>query len=1170
MTRSRYPGTRPFGDSPEDSALFFGRTREGEQLHLRVLSVPLVVQFAKSGLGKTSLLQAWLFPRLRQKPFLPAMVRLNVPGETLARAVARSMGEACRAEGLPFPEAPADSLAELLSSTTVWRDDLLLTPVLVFDQFEEIFTLRDAAFREDLARELGALAAGTASARPMLKIVLSLREDYLGSLQELSGAIPGLFHERLRLEPLDEAAAREAITAPAQLVAGTAESPYSSPAFDFEPAALESMIDYLKGSSGIIEPFQLQLLCRHAEEIASGKRNPSGAPVTLTVADFQGARGFASVLENFYRDTLLKLPRSQRKRAQALCERGLLDVTGHRLMLEQGQIRRAFGLEAGALATLAEQRLVHRERRLESVFYEISHDRLAESIFASRPFRLPPAVKRAFWASALAAALVVGGLLWWHDVVQTEREKAEGMVSFLLGDFLEEVRDIGRSTMLEEVQEHLDQRVGAVDDWVDLNRGLALRNRGDLKRTRGSVAEAAVLFGQALEAFQVDLDDRASRREAARTHGRLGEALADQGQLTQASSQYEAAVAAWRQVVGGGEAADPDDCTGLAESLLTAGDLRARMGEGTLAHAHLTEALGIVSDLLFGPAKGDRGCGFASGKVEPYPDPRTLEVFGEAASLRARLFGYRDDYEGAAALTLEAKRLRPPSISIRKNALVALASRGRGRAAEDPQNALEDYRTVLADFEELRRWDPANRLWQREWAATQLLMSEGILACHANKAKNCQQMPALEEAEVMSLEAMATLRALAGLDPGDLSLPRDLAWALQDHAHVLAARGRHVERLASLEEAERIYGGAASAKAAEGVEELGLLLGEKSDALSALGRTSEAQASLQVSTKLLEGLLESHPDGVSYLWELSAARQRHAALLRKGGDRAGAEAADREAKQLDARYQALMNQGVDEAAKLRALHTTRVNEGATLSAAGDHAAALGKFKEAEAAARERVRLQPSAFGGYADLRNVYDWIQLMESELHRDEKRAAALNAGMQAAQVAALLAPEESTVAAGADLAKLRVTFGRFLYDGGRLEEALAIVQAQVVVGEDVGVPGAWQDARHLWSLGNAKCGLGMVSRDLKRAGWEEAVRSGLIHIQRAAEIDKRNPEYPKEVGSWRKYLADQLEADGRPERAAPEYRLALDAYRRAIGIAPADQDAREAIRQLTERGVR
>ena len=159
-TCSRYPGARPFTDSPEDQARFYGREAEGEELYLRVLSVPLLVQFAASGLGKTSLLQAYLFPRLWLRPFLPVMVRLDAATESLVDAVARSLEQACKTKGLKFPKVRKDGLWELLSTALVWRDDLLLTPVLVFDQFEEVITLRDRAFRDTLADELGALATG--------------------------------------------------------------------------------------------------------------------------------------------------------------------------------------------------------------------------------------------------------------------------------------------------------------------------------------------------------------------------------------------------------------------------------------------------------------------------------------------------------------------------------------------------------------------------------------------------------------------------------------------------------------------------------------------------------------------------------------------------------------------------------------------------------------------------------------------------------------------------------------------------------------------------------------------------------------------------------------------------------------------------------------------------
>ncbi len=358
---SRYPRTPPISDSADDVARFFGRDAEAEELYLRVLSVPLLVQFGNSGLGKTSLLQAGLFPRLRRKPFLPVTIRLNNAEESLTAAVIRAIRESCQSEGIEPAHRNTDGLWELLSSLTVWRDDLLLTPVLVFDQFEEVFTLRDAPFRAEIASELGALASGIPPARaagtrrPALKVLISLREDYLGALEEFSAAIPGLFHERLRLGPLTEEAARDAITGPARIA-----GPDLSPPFEFDPAALDMMIDELKGKSGVIEPFQLQLLARHAETIATRKGGGR-----LTPEDFRGTHDFESVLKNFYRGTLQSItPRSQRAKAELLAEEGLLGASGHRLMLEERQILSEYGVTPETLQALESSRLIRRERRL--------------------------------------------------------------------------------------------------------------------------------------------------------------------------------------------------------------------------------------------------------------------------------------------------------------------------------------------------------------------------------------------------------------------------------------------------------------------------------------------------------------------------------------------------------------------------------------------------------------------------------------------------------------------------------------------------------------------------------------------------------------------------------------------------------------------------------------
>ena len=53
-----------------------------------------------------------------------------------------------------------------------------------------------------------------------------------------------------------------------------------------------------------------------------------------------------------------------------------------------------------------------------------------------------------------------------------------------------------------------------------------------------------------------------------------------------------------------------------------------------------------------------------------------------------------------------------------------------------------------------------------------------------------------------------------------------------------------------------------------------------------------------------------------------------------------------------------------------------------------------------------------------------------------------------------------------------------------------------------------------------------------------------------------------------WRKYLAGQLEADGRKEEVWEEYRLALKAYQEAAGRAQGDEGGGKRSRILLSMG--
>src|SRR4051812_21015349 len=135
--------------SEETRVFFHGREDDAAELARRVQRKLLTVLFGQSGHGKTSLLRAGLVPRLRDEGYCPVYVRLDYAPESPppAEQIKDAIFAATRAAGTwtkTGASVPGETLWEFLHH----RDDQLsdatgnpLIPLLIFDQFEEIFTL---------------------------------------------------------------------------------------------------------------------------------------------------------------------------------------------------------------------------------------------------------------------------------------------------------------------------------------------------------------------------------------------------------------------------------------------------------------------------------------------------------------------------------------------------------------------------------------------------------------------------------------------------------------------------------------------------------------------------------------------------------------------------------------------------------------------------------------------------------------------------------------------------------------------------------------------------------------------------------------------------------------------------------------------------------------------
>jgi len=166
---SPWPGLAAFRE--QDQEFFCGRDAEIAELHRLVMREQVTLLFGLAGLGKTSLLQAGLFPRLREENLLPVPIRLDHSdgAAPLASQVKVAIAGEAKAHQI---EAPASVEGESLWAhfhrvgSDYWSErNRLVVPVLVFDQFEEIFThgtngmIRAAASRAFL-EELTELAVG--------------------------------------------------------------------------------------------------------------------------------------------------------------------------------------------------------------------------------------------------------------------------------------------------------------------------------------------------------------------------------------------------------------------------------------------------------------------------------------------------------------------------------------------------------------------------------------------------------------------------------------------------------------------------------------------------------------------------------------------------------------------------------------------------------------------------------------------------------------------------------------------------------------------------------------------------------------------------------------------------------------------------------------------------
>lgn len=367
-----------------DREYYFGREELINQLTSKVLLYRLVVLFGESSVGKSSLLNAGLIGALREKGFQPERLRVR-PFEaepiTIERIIADRREEHkflpsifasdTSADGAPPARVVFCSLERLKARIEAQVDTRV---VLIFDQFEELFTLfsqRDttAAAQLELVqhRLLEMIVAIVGNPQLRVKVVIAIREDYLARLDILAKNYPQVFDNRVLIRQLDKKEAGRAILCPVR-------SPHHFQSQLTTKLAATIIRELSNNPTHVqIHPTQLQIVCRRL-----WKAFADGLPVIGT-SEFRQMGGTKGIIEGFLASELSEIDSALRPTvlsvlSNLITESGTRDVVSKRKLAALASVKGKKADIEAVLKVLEDRRLINSVAERGTTFYELSNE----------------------------------------------------------------------------------------------------------------------------------------------------------------------------------------------------------------------------------------------------------------------------------------------------------------------------------------------------------------------------------------------------------------------------------------------------------------------------------------------------------------------------------------------------------------------------------------------------------------------------------------------------------------------------------------------------------------------------------------------------------------------------------------------------------------------------
>jgi Tol biopolymer transport system component len=387
-----YVGPRSF--RPDEGMKFYGRAIETRDLKAMIVSHRLILFHAPSGAGKSSLLNTKIRTVLTAEGFevLPyGRVSGFEEDKNVANIYVYNLLLSLQGDNRTSVDCERLPLADFLDNFVrhsdgqhyydahyLYAEDAEFRPrVLIIDQFEELFTTHSALWqqRADFFKQL----SQALSYDEQLRVVLTMRDDYVARLERYSHLTPNRLRHRYYMDRLTRDTALEAITLPVENMR------------KFEADAAEKLVDNLLAIhdddpnenvryAQFVEPVQLQAVCYQLWEKL---RNRPGK--TITVDDVERFADVDTALINFYEETIkatVHMTAVSETDLRTWFDRELITEAGTRNMVFRGEA------ETGSLPTevadaVRKQFILSEVVRPGGIWYELVHDRFVGPIVSA-------------------------------------------------------------------------------------------------------------------------------------------------------------------------------------------------------------------------------------------------------------------------------------------------------------------------------------------------------------------------------------------------------------------------------------------------------------------------------------------------------------------------------------------------------------------------------------------------------------------------------------------------------------------------------------------------------------------------------------------------------------------------------------------------------------------